>query len=191
MTTETQHSPTDDVLVELVKDHREVEEVFTALERGGQSPQERHALVEQVIRELVRHSEAEELHLYPLVAKRLDGGEKMAQLEVADHARVEELMKELERAEPTAPEYEPLIRRLVTEVRTHVEEEEAALFPALRERCTPEELREVGDRVRATKRVSPTHPHPSAPNNPAVRAVLSPLTGLVDRTRDALRGDRG
>lgn len=60
MATETRR----DLIDELVKDHREVEQAFADYERGGLSDEQRRNLIDHIITELVRHSVAEEQYLY-------------------------------------------------------------------------------------------------------------------------------
>jgi len=76
-----------DVIEILEQDHREVEEMFRELEslRGAASDEQRErrkSLTEQVTIELVRHSVAEEVLVYPKV-------EKQVSAEEAEHAREE------------------------------------------------------------------------------------------------------
>ncbi|MCK2215734.1 hemerythrin domain-containing protein [Actinomadura sp. ATCC 31491] len=178
-----------DVISVLVTDHREVEQMFTELEgmRGaiGERPK---LLAENVVIELVRHSVAEEEHLYPAVRQHVTGGDKIADHEIAEHAEAERTMKDLERLEPGDEEFWPTLDRLMTEIRHHVREEEDDLFPRLREACSQEELEELGAKVERAKKTAPTRPHPSAPDTPPGNKLLAPGTGLVDRLRDALTG---
>ena len=60
MTTSQQNDVVDDIIT----DHREVEEVFKQIEQSN-DPKERRDLVEHVIAELVRHSVGEEQYVYP------------------------------------------------------------------------------------------------------------------------------
>ncbi len=182
-----EHHPDDDVIAELIVDHREVEELFAKIE-GEQSAEERQDTFEQIITELVRHAIAEESWLYPAVEDKLPNGKEIADKERADHQQVEELLKELEGEDPHAPESRPKVLQLVASLRAHIEDEESNLFPALRAHSTPEELRELGDKVRTTKKAAPTRPHPGAPRGELARKTLGPVVGLVDRTRDLLSG---
>jgi hemerythrin superfamily protein len=184
----SEHKPTDDVIAELVVDHREVEELFQRLERGGQTTQERQDTVEQVVAELVRHSVAEEAWLYPAMRDRLDGGNALADRETAEHLEVEQMLKELEGTDPHSPQARPVLEALMAAVRGHVEEEEKQLFPALRAVYTAQELHDLGDKVRTAKRAAPTRAHPGAPRDQVSRRLMGPFVGLVDRTRDALSG---
>jgi hypothetical protein len=68
------------------------------------------------------------------------------------------------------------------------EEEERDLFRRLRQICSDDELRDLGDKVRTAKKVAPTHPHPSAPDTPPGNFVAGPMAGLVDKVRDAFSG---
>jgi hemerythrin superfamily protein len=172
----------------LTKDHREVEAMFTELETEGLSADRRAGLRDKVITELVRHSVAEELYLYPTTRTVLPGGDQLADREIEEHAAVERLMKGLEKVEPTDPKFDDLLTRLITDVRGHVGEEETDLFPRLQAACSEQELIELGAKVERAKKLAPTRPHPAAPDTPPLNKVLGPPVGLVDRVRDALSG---
>lgn len=179
------HRDTDDMITELMKDHREVEELFGRLTQVRPA-EDRQEIVQEVITELVRHSIAEEQHLYPTAREVLPDGDSLADREIADHAEVELLMKRLENLAPTDADFEPTLRELMTSVRQHLEEEERELFPRLRQACSVERLHELGDKLRRAKSMAPTHPHPNAPTTPPANKFAAPLAGLVDRVRDSL-----
>ncbi len=182
-----EHSPDDDVIAELVIDHREVEEMFAKLE-GELPPDERQTLLEHVVAELVRHAVAEEAWLYPAVRDRLPDGGAIADKERKDHLEVEQLLKQLEGEDPHDPANRAALHALMATVREHVQDEETRLFPALRTVYSQQELKDLGDKVRTAKRTAPTRPHPLTPRDAVSRRVLGPFVGLVDRTRDALTG---
>ncbi|MEY9929830.1 hemerythrin superfamily protein [Catenulispora sp. GP43] len=175
-----------DVTQVLIHDHREVEEMFAQLEKGDiGDARDVRAVVERVTIELVRHSAAEERHLYPAVRLHVAGGDALADGEIREHAEAEELMKALEHLDPADDAFGDVLARLMTGVRAHIAEEENVLFPKLTAACTREQLLELGDRVTAAKKKAPTHPHPAAPDTPPANAVTAPLLGLVDKARDA------
>jgi hemerythrin superfamily protein len=184
-----EHRPDDDVIAELVTDHREVEEMFVRLE-GELPPDERQTILEHVITELVRHAVAEEAWLYPAVRDRLPDGDAIADKETADHHEAEILMKQLEGEDPHDPTNRATLHRFMTVIREHVRDEETSLFPALRTAYSEQELKDLGARVRTAKQAAPTRPHPAAPRDATSRRVLGPFVGLVDRTRDTLAGRR-
>ncbi|MDX3308717.1 hemerythrin domain-containing protein [Streptomyces sp. NPDC054884] len=176
------------VIDELVTDHREVEEFFGQIEALPSGAKDRRLYADQATMELVRHSVAEEMHLYPAVREHVPGGDALADKELQDHARAEQLMKDLEGRRPDDPEFDRLIGMLMSEIRAHVADEEQNLFPRLRAACPAEALDELGDKVRTAKKTAPTRPHPAAPDKPPANKMLNPGTGLVDRLRDALTG---
>ncbi|KUH40502.1 MULTISPECIES: hemerythrin domain-containing protein [Streptomyces] len=177
-----------DVINELVTDHREVEELFKRIERLPSGAAERKELADQVTIELVRHAVAEEEYLYPAVREHVPGGDAIADRELADHASAERTMKELEACEAGDVRFDALVTQLMAEIRGHVDDEEANLFPRLRASCPPEALEELGDKVRKAKKVAPTRPHPAAPDKPPANKLLDPGAGIVDRLRDAVTG---
>ncbi|MFI7643333.1 hemerythrin domain-containing protein [Nonomuraea sp. NPDC049400] len=184
-----------DIIAVLVTDHREVEQLFTRLEQlsgpahdqaGGQAHEQARTLAEQVVFELVRHSVAEEEHLYPAVREYVPGGASLAATELAEHAEAEQTMKRLERMQPADYRFWPTLDRLLGQIRQHVQGEENDLFPRLRQSCPPERLIELGGEVEKAKKLPPTWPHPAVPGNRVGNKLPVPGTGLVDRIRDAL-----
>jgi hypothetical protein len=166
-----------DVIEVLTHDHREVEELFTKLEGAAPDDGEtRRELADEVTIELVRHSVAEEMYLYPAARKYLPDGDEIADKEIAEHAAVEKTLKAMEKTDAGGPEFSNLLAELMGDVRLHIREEEEDPFPAL------------GDKVQAAKQKAPTRPHPSAPDRPPLNKLLAPGAGFVDRVRDHLSG---
>ncbi|MEW2304730.1 hemerythrin domain-containing protein [Streptomyces sp. NPDC006655] len=176
------------VIDELVTDHREVEEIFGKIEALPPGDKNRKIYADQATMELVRHSVAEEAYLYPAVREHVEGGEALADKELEDHAKAEQIMKDLESCEPDDARFDTLMNSLMSEIRMHVEDEEQNLFPRLRAACSEDALNELGDKVRQAKKTAPTRPHPAAPDKPPANKMLAPGAGLVDRLRDALTG---
>ena len=175
----------------LTEDHREVEAMFAELDSlvGNQdsaADERRKDLVDQVTIELVRHSVAEEVAVYPAVKDK--ASEEEAERAKREHAEAEETMKRLENLDPDDAAFEDELRRLMSEIRTHVAEEEGEMFPRMREVMSPDELTELGTRVEAIKKMAPTRPHPSVPNDPGKRLAAGPVAGLFDRLRDLASG---
>ncbi|MFF6999042.1 hemerythrin domain-containing protein [Streptomyces sp. NPDC008313] len=177
-----------DVVAELTTDHREVEELFGKIESLAPGDERRKKYADQAVIELVRHSVAEEAYLYPAVREFLPDGDSIADRELGDHATAERTMKELEGADADDPAFDRLIGELMTEIRSHVRDEEDNLFPRLRASASGEELMKLGDKIRQAKKTAPTRPHPSAPDTPPANKLLAPGVGMVDRVRDALSG---
>jgi hemerythrin superfamily protein len=180
-----------DVIEILSEDHREVEAMFTELEtlmktRSGSDDELRKDLAEQITIELVRHSVAEEVAVYPQVKSKVS--EEEAERAKQEHAEAEKTMKALEKQDPDHPSFEQEMRKLMSEIREHVAEEEGEMFPHMREIMTQEELVDLGKRVETIKAMAPTRPHPSVPNDPGKRMAVGPVAGLFDRLRDMASG---
>ncbi|MFF7234225.1 hemerythrin domain-containing protein [Streptomyces sioyaensis] len=177
-----------DVIQELTTDHREVDDLFGQFEDTMPGSPDRKRLVDALTIELVRHAVAEEMHLYPAVREHLEEGDALADKELADHARVEELLKALEGREPDDLDFDRLVVKLRTEVTSHIDDEENHLFPQLRNHVHSYVLESLGEKVRAAKKTAPTRPHPAAPSTPPANKLLAPGLGLVDRARDYVTG---
>lgn len=176
-----------DVIELLEKDHREVEQMFAEFERATE-PQDRRAIADKIIIELVRHSEAEEQAVYPVMAAKIEGGKDLVEHEISEHSEAEKLMKQLDGMDPGNPEFGVLMQQLMKAIREHVQEEEGTAFPRFRTATTKDELDKLGKVVEGLKKVVPTHPHPMAPDHPPFNALLAPGAALVDRVRDMLSG---
>ncbi|GAB2970067.1 hemerythrin domain-containing protein [Amycolatopsis acidiphila] len=180
-----------DLIAVITKDHREVEQMFTELESGRGTPEHRRDLADHVITELVRHSVAEEQFMYPAARRHLDDGDELADHEIEEHAEAEQVMKQLEGVPATDPEFDRLLGELMRDIRHHIKDEEEDLLPKLQQACSPEELRDLGEKVTRAKKIAPTRPHPGAPDRPPANLILDPGAGLIDRLRDALSKHKG
>jgi hypothetical protein len=182
-----------DVIEILEHDHREVEEMFGELEslRGAASDEQRarrKELTEQVTIELVRHSVAEEILVYPKVEDKVSAEE--AEHAREEHAEAEETLQRLEKLDSDDPSFDDELQTLMEEIRHHIEEEEGEMFAHMRQVIDAEELRTLGARVEAFKKVAPTRPHPNVPNEALPRAAAGPAASLFDRMRDLASGRR-
>ena len=180
-----------DVIEVLEHDHREVEEMFGELEslRGATTEADRarrKELTEQVTIELVRHSVAEEVLVYPLVDDKVSAEE--AEHARKEHAEAEETLAKLEKLDADDPSFDAELATLMKEIRHHIEDEEGQMFKHMREVLDPEELRKLGTRVEAFKKVAPTRPHPNVPNEALPRLAAGPAASLLDRMRDLATG---
>jgi len=180
-----------DVIEILEHDHREVEEMFSELEslRGASTDEDRarrKAVTEQVTIELVRHSVAEEVLVYPRVENKVSKEE--AEHAREEHAEAEETLQRLEKLDADDPAFDDELATLMREIRHHIEDEEGEMFAHMREVLDPDELRTLGAAVEAFKKVAPTRPHPNVPNEALPRTAAGPAASLFDRMRDLATG---
>ena len=175
-----------DVVDILTTDHHEVFNLIGQI--PGADPGQRRDLADTVIAELMRHSVAEEMYVYPAMKDHLPDGKSRVQHDVEEHQELVEVMKELEDVDSADPRFLQTLGRLETVLRDHVSDEENDQFPLLRAHLTREQLVEIGTKVEAAKKAAPTRPHPSAPHSELFHKTLGPGVGLVDRLRDKLTG---
>jgi hemerythrin-like domain-containing protein len=180
-----------DVIEVLEHDHREVEQMFSELEqlRGSTDDEANHRrreLTDQVTIELVRHSVAEEVLVYPLVEKKISAEE--ADHARKEHAEAEETLKRLEKLDSDDPAFDDELATLMREIRHHIEDEEGETFVHMRQTMDEEQLRKLGGQVEAFKKVAPTRPHPNVPNEALPRIAAGPAASLFDRMRDLATG---
>lgn len=173
-----------DLIDLLVDDHRAIEALFVRLSGGGGTPQQRRQATEAAVAELSRHVALEERYLYPAVRDLL--GTAPADRGIADHSAAERDLIALSKLDVTDGRFDDVFARLSSGMRRHMEHEEAELFPVLRDRCPPGRLSELGVRYRESRELSPTRPHPLAPDTPPWNHVSSPVLGFVDHLRDEL-----
>ncbi|WP_034273887.1 hemerythrin domain-containing protein [Haloechinothrix halophila] len=180
----------DDLIHAIIRDHRDLERVFSEIERHNHSLAYRKDLVDHVIADLVRHSVAEEQFVYPVARDRIEDGDEIVDHEIAEHTRAERLMKELEPLDASDPRFDDVASQLIDDVRHHFEDEERDLLPALRSRCSEAELRDLGGKVIVAKDSAPTRPHPGMPDRPPANLVLDAGVSIIDKVRDALHDRR-
>jgi hemerythrin superfamily protein len=176
-----------DVIDILTTDHREVLELIGQI-RQSDNRVERRELTDILITELVRHSVAEEMYVYPAMREHLPDGKEAVEHDVEEHKEIEVLLKRLEDVDPLEDPFMDLINSLEEVLRDHVEDEEVEQFPKLRNAVPGSELVEIGEKVEKAKRLAPTRPHPNAPNNELFHKTVGPGVGMIDRLRDKLTG---
>ena len=181
----TESATEQDVVDILTTDHHEVLDLIQEIKRSSVAA-DRRDMADTVITELVRHSVAEEMYVYPAMRKHLENGDEAVQHDVEEHKELERTMKELEGADGDSAEFDGLIAQLESILRDHVQDEETEQFPGLRAQIPREDLVEMARKVEAAKKVAPTRAHPLAPNNPVFHKLVGPGVGLVDRLRDRL-----
>ena len=175
-----------DVVDLLTTDHQEVMDLVGRI--PGADPAQRRDMADTVIAELMRHSVAEEMHVYPAMRDHLPDGASRVEHDVEEHQELVEVMKELEGLDASEPQFLETLGRLEQVLRDHITDEETDQFPLLRAHLSRERLVEIGAKVEAAKKAAPTRPHPSAPHSALFHKTLGPGVGLVDRLRDKLTG---
>ena len=175
-----------DVVDILTADHHEVLALVSRIATADAA--QRRDMADTVIAELMRHSVAEEMYVYPAMREHLPDGESLVQHDTEEHQQLEEVMKELEGVDSADPRFLEVLGRLEAVLRDHVTDEERDQFPMLRARLSSEQLIDMGRKVETAKKAAPTRPHPAAPHSEMFHKLVGPGVGMVDRLRDKLTG---
>jgi hemerythrin superfamily protein len=175
-----------DVVDILTTDHHEVMALIGQIPTA--SPEQRRDMADTVIAELMRHSVAEEMYVYPVMKDRFPDGDEVVQHDTQEHQELEEVMKELEGVDSADAQFLQVLGRLEEILRDHVTDEESGQFPRLRAELPREQLVEIGAKVETAKKAAPTRPHPAAPHSELFHKMVGPGVGMVDRLRDKLTG---
>jgi hemerythrin superfamily protein len=88
-----------DVIDILTTDHHEVIDLLQQIKISTDA-EERRDLADTVISELVRHSVAEEMYVYPAMKKYLPDGDQAVDHDVEEHKELEKAMKNSSRSMP-------------------------------------------------------------------------------------------
>jgi hemerythrin superfamily protein len=176
-----------DVVDVLTADHHEVLQLVEQIP-GTQGGGPRRDLADTVIAELVRHSVAEEMYVYPAMRQHLPDGDAAVEHDIQEHQQLEEAMRDLEHLDDVDSRFLETLARLESVLRDHVQDEEEEQFPELRARVPHEQLVEMAQKVLRAKQIAPTRPHPHSPHSQLFHKLAGPGVGLVDRLRDHLSG---
>src|SRR5205085_9390327 len=103
----------------------------------------------EVMAALRQHTKIEEEVLYPVIREQMKGGSKMFEEAMQEHQEAKKAMKELESMSPGESDWQDHFEILMHGVLHHAKEEEAEMFPKLRETFSEEKLEELGRALEA------------------------------------------
>jgi hemerythrin superfamily protein len=179
--------PGADVVDILTADHQEMLELLGQIERTPDAGQRRD-LADTVIAEVMRHSVAEEMFVYPAIKEHVPNGAQEVEHDKQEHDEIVQLMKRMEDVDASDSAFMELVRQLEAQLRHHAGDEESDQFPQLRAHIAGEKLVDLGEKVQNAKKLAPTRPHPHAPHSELFHKTVGPGVGMIDRLRDKLTG---
>ncbi|HEU5033124.1 MAG TPA: hemerythrin domain-containing protein [Mycobacteriales bacterium] len=184
----------EDVTTVLTRDHDRVTALLEQLsaipghKQGGSAAQieRRESIVDMITVELSKHESVEQEHLWPAVREALPDGPERAEQAMRQEQEGKDTLTALGKADPDSDEFDELVELLVLLARKHVAFEDQ-VFLALDQAMDDEQRQRLGAKLRRSKVMAPTRPHPHAPKQPgsAVLAAGAPAA-LVDKARDAV-----
>ena len=128
----------------LESQHREVEALFSRLEKGGKAKQK---TFEEVADKLAMHAAIEEHHFYPAVKAKRTEDILLESLE--EHLGIKRVLTDLLQTSAEDDTFDAKIKVLKEQVEHHVEEEEGDLFPKVRKLLDKDQLEALGQEMSA------------------------------------------
>lgn len=183
MTAQTSDRDVVDILTE---DHHEVLDLIASIPTLDED--RRREVADTVIAEIIRHSVAEEMYVYPAMREHLPNGDGEVEHDIEEHKELEKTLKALEGVSADDSKFTELVGQVEQQLRHHADDEEQNQFPKLRQAISAEQLVELGSKVETAKDAAPTRPHPNSPNSELFHKTMGPGVGLIDKLRDALSG---
>lgn len=187
--------PTQDGIALLKDDHRAVKKMFRDFFAvSDRAHATRRKLADKIILELSLHAGIEETVLYPRTRAAIPAVNDEVLEALEEHHIVKATCAELEKMNPRDERFAAKMQVLSENVKHHIDEEENDLFPRLRKAFSRDELRAMGEDMRAARAIVPSRPHPHAPDEPpgnlVVSAVAAPVDAAVNAVGSAVRRGR-
>ena len=164
----------NDAIVLLKDDHKEVRKVFRDFESAGEDATERKGtLVEKMIELLTQHTYIENEVMYPRVRELLPDLEDDVLESYEEHHVADVLVMELSGMSPSDERFDAKTTVLIENVQHHMDEEEQDWFPKVREGLGRKTLQEIGSEMQKARKKAPTKPTQPSALKKAVDAVVA------------------
>ena len=184
----SQQMPATDAIEFLTAQHREVDRLWAQVRDSRPSGAGCAPVLQQIVTSLSQHDALETQLLYPELRKLGDEGKALADHSSEDHQHIRELLKQIDRKDPSDDATFTTLGSCINAVMRHVEEEESQIFPLMRQQCDAQQLMAMGERMQKMMSMAPTHPHPSTPDNKVGATIAGAVAGVADKVRDAVTG---
>jgi hemerythrin-like domain-containing protein len=162
-----------DAIVILREDHKEVRALFREFEKSTTTESRKGTIVSKVIELLTVHTYIENEVMYPEVRRLLPDLEDDILESYEEHHVADVLVMELAALKPGDERFEAKTTVLIENVRHHMDEEEQDWFPKVRDGLSRTQLRELGEQLLAAKKKAPRSPAQPSALKKAVDAVVA------------------
>jgi hemerythrin superfamily protein len=179
-----------DVVALLLEQHRTVRQLIASVKTADADG--RGAAFEPLVRLLAVHETAEEVVVYPALARSAgDEGARVAEARKSEEDAAKKMLADLEDLDPTSAQFMTMFEAFATDVEAHAAAEEGEVFPLLAQTNDAQAMRDLGGDLVAAQKVAPTHAHKSAPEGALANKVVGPLVSAIDRARDLVNDTAG
>ncbi len=163
----------NDAIVLLKQDHKEIKKVFRDFQAAGPNASTRKGeLVAKMIELLTVHTYIENEIMYPEVRQLLPDLEDDVLESYEEHHVADILCMELVGMKADAERFDAKTTVLIENVAHHIEEEESEWFPKVREGLGRKQLAEIGERMAEAKKTAPRTPASPSALKKTIDAVI-------------------
>ncbi len=163
----------NDAIVLLKDDHKQIRKVFKDFQAAGEDATDRKgALVDRMIELLTQHTYIENEVMYPRVRELLPELEDDVLESYEEHHVADVLVVELSAMKPSDERFDAKTTVLIENVTHHMDEEEQDWFPQVRAGLGRKALQEIGEELLAAKKKAPKRPSQPSALKKTVDAVL-------------------
>lgn len=162
-----------DAIVMLKADHKEVRALFREFQKSSTTPARKEQIVRKVIELLTVHTYIENEVMYPRVRALVPDLEDDVLESYEEHHVADVLVMELDTMDRDDERFEAKATVLIENVTHHIEEEEQEWFPKVREALGRSTLREIGAELAEAKERAPRRPEQPSALKKTVDAITS------------------
>ena len=163
----------NDAIVLLKEDHKEIKRVFRDFENAGEDAEERKGrLVDRMIELLTQHTYIENEVMYPRVRELLPDLEDDIDESYEEHHVADVLIMELADMQPSDERFDAKTTVLIENVEHHIDEEEEEWFPKVREGLGRKQLQEIGEEMLEARKKAPKRPSEPSALKKTIDAVI-------------------
>ncbi len=164
----------NDAIVLLKNDHKDVKKLFRQFERAGENATAtKGAIVRKIIEMLTIHTYLENEIMYPQVRALLPEVEDDVLESYEEHHVADVLCMELWSMDPGDEHFDAKTTVLIENVEHHIEEEEDEWFPKVRDGLGRKKLQEIGQQMEEARPSAPRKPTQPSALKKAMDAILA------------------
>jgi len=177
-----------DIVTILRSEHNLVTSLYQKFESSNDTV-EKYSIAYNLIKLLSLHAAKEEMALYPIILEKFPNGQQIVEHALKEHLQVKQDLYELDQNmnSYSMSQLAAKLGKAVEEVEHHVQDEEEQIMSKLPKYLTPQEMIQARDDFNSALSISPSRPHPDAPNTPPQNKVVNAATMPADAARDAAR----
>jgi hemerythrin-like domain-containing protein len=164
----------DDAIVILKDDHKQVRSLFRKFEQAGDGAEAtKGRLVDQILEALTIHTYIENEGMYPDVRRLLPDLKDDILESLEEHHVADVLCTELAVMSPDNEHFDAKVTVLIENVEHHIDEEEDEWFPKVREALSRKDLQAIGRNLNELRKKAPRRPEQPGALKKAVKALVS------------------